>query len=362
MQKIIEINGNYEPLDELFTDSKKIFLVCDGSYQFLKIGSYFDDLTNVVKFSDFKPNPDYESVKKAVALYRSEGCSSIVAVGGGSAIDLAKCVKLYANMNDNKAYIEQEIVPNEIPLIAVPTTAGTGSEATRYAVIYYQGNKQSITHESCIPSTVIFDASALDTLPDYQRKSTMLDALCHAIESFWSVNSTDESKEYSKEAIKLILENMDGYLANDKTANRNMLKAANAAGKTINITQTTAGHAMCYKLTSLFGIAHGQAAAMCVRKLLPYMVSHTDKCIDVRGEDYLNHTFVEIANAMGCDSVEPMCERFDSIYLDLAFPKVSYTEEDITTLTHSVNPVRLKNHPIALDLETIELLYRQILE
>lgn len=362
MQKIIEINGSYEPLDELFSDSERILLVCDGSYKFLKIGSYFDALTNVVKFSDFKPNPDYDSVRKAVALYRSEGCSSIVAVGGGSAIDLAKCVKLYANMNDDKEYIEQEIVPNEIPLIAVPTTAGTGSEATRYAVIYYQGNKQSVTHEGCIPSTVIFDASALDTLPDYQRKSTMLDALCHAIESFWSVNSTDESKVYSKEAIKLILENMDGYLANDKTANRNMLNAANTAGKAINITQTTAGHAMCYKLTSLFGIAHGQAAAMCVRKLLPYMVPHTDKCIDVRGEDYLNHTFVEIANAMGCDSVETMCERFDSIYCSLDLPKVSYTEEDITTLTHSVNPVRLKNHPIALDLETIESLYRQILE
>lgn len=362
MQRIVEINGSYEPLDELFSHNEKLFLVCDDSYQFLKIGSYFDTLSNVVKFSDFKPNPDYESVKKAVALYRREDCNSIVAVGGGSAIDLAKCVKLYANMNDDKEYIEQEIVPNDIPLIAVPTTAGTGSEATRYAVIYYQGNKQSVTHTSCIPSTVIFDASALDTLPDYQRKSTMLDALCHAIESFWSVNSTDKSKVYSKEAIKLILENMDSYLANDKTANRSMLKAANTAGKAINITQTTAGHAMCYKLTSLFGIAHGQAAAMCVRKLLPYMVSHTGKCIDGRGEDYLNRTFMEIAEAMGCDSIESMCERFDSIYQSLAFSKVRYIEEDITTLTHSVNPVRLKNHPIALDLETIESLYRQILE
>ena len=362
MQRVIEIQDNNENLRDLFEPTEKIFLVCDGSFSYLRIGKYFDTLPNIVKFSDFQPNPDYESVKKAVALYRSEGCNSIVAVGGGSAIDLAKCVKLYANMSDDKEYIEQEIVTNEIPLIAVPTTAGTGSEATRYAVVYYQGNKQSVTHTSCIPSTVIFDASALDTLPDYQRKSTMLDALCHAIESFWSVNSTDVSKVYSREAIKLILENMDGYLANDKTANRNMLKAANIAGKAINITQTTAGHAMCYKLTSLFGVAHGQAAAMCVRKLLPYMVSHTNNCIDGRGEDYLNRIFIEIADAMGCDSVEPMCERFDSIYQALAFPKVSYTEEDVEALTHSVNPVRLKNHPIALDLETIESLYRQILE
>lgn len=361
MQRIIEIQDNYEIIRNLFEPTEKVFLVCDGSFSYLKIGKYFDTMPNLVKFSDFKPNPDYESVKKAVALYRREGCNRIIAIGGGSAIDLAKCVKLYACMSDDKEYIDQEIIPNDIPLVAVPTTAGTGSEATRYAVIYYQGNKQSITHESCIPSVVIFDASALETLPDYQRKCTMLDALCHAIESFWSVNSTDKSKMYSKEAIKLILENMDGYLANDKTANRNMLKAANTAGKAINITQTTAGHAMCYKLTSMFGIAHGQAAAMCVRKLLPYMTTNADKCIDTRGNDYLNHIFIEIADAMGCDSAESMCERFDSIYQSLALPKANYTEEDINALSHSVNPVRLKNHPILLDLNTIELLYRQIL-
>lgn len=361
MQRVIEIQDNYENLRDLFEPTEKIFLVCNGSFSYLKIGKYFDTLPNIVKFSDFQPNPDYESVKKAVALYRHEGCFSIVAIGGGSAIDLAKCVKLYANMSDDKEFIDQEIIPNDIPLVAVPTTAGTGSEATRYAVIYYQGNKQSITHDSCIPSVVIFDASALETLPDYQRKCTMFDALCHAIESFWSVNSTDESKAYSKEAIKLILENMDGYLANEKTANRNMLKAANTAGKAINITQTTAGHAMCYKLTSLFGIAHGQAAAMCVRKLLPYMVSHTEKCIDARGKSYLEAVFAELSQAMGCSDSSKLYDKFESIYQSMHFEKPKYTERDIEELTHSVNPVRLKNHPIALDLETIESLYQQIL-
>ena len=361
MQRVIDIQDNYENLRDLFEPTEKIFLVCDGSFSYLKIGKYFDTLPNIVKFSDFQPNPDYESVKKAVALYRHEGCFSIVAIGGGSAIDLAKCVKLYANMSDDKEFIDQEIIPNDIPLVAVPTTAGTGSEATRYAVIYYQGNKQSITHESCIPSVVIFDASALETLPDYQRKCTMLDALCHAIESFWSVNSTDQSKVYSKEAIKLILENMDGYLSNDKTANRHMLKAANTAGKAINITQTTAGHAMCYKLTSLFGIAHGQAAAMCVRKLLPYMVSHTEKCIDARGKSYLEAVFAELSQVMGCSDSSKLYDKFESIYQSMHFEKPKYTERDIEELTHSVNPVRLKNHPIALDLETIESLYQQIL-
>lgn len=109
------------------------------------------------------------------------------------------------------------------------------------------------------------DASVLKTLPDYQKKATMCDALCHAIESFWSVNSTDKSKEYSMAAIQNVMKHMDGYLANTDEGNAGMLLAANTAGKAINITQTTAGHAMCYKLTSMFSSAHGHAAILCDR-------------------------------------------------------------------------------------------------
>ena len=93
----------------------------------------------------------------------------------------------------------------------------------------------------------------------------MMDAFCHALESFWSVNSTEESRRYSKEAIELVLENMEEYLLNTTDGNAGMLLAANIVGKAINITQTTARHAMCYKITSLFGCAHGHAAVLCDR-------------------------------------------------------------------------------------------------
>ena len=83
------------------------------------------------------------------------------------------------------------------------------------------------------------DSNALKTLPLYQKKATMCDALCHAIESFWSVNSTEESKKYSKDAIETIMKHMDGYLHNTDEGNAGMLIAANTAGKAINITQTT---------------------------------------------------------------------------------------------------------------------------
>ena len=267
-QTIITSKENYRELDQWMEGKGKgkVLLVCDASLPFLGIKKYFDDREErFVKFNDFQPNPLYESVVKGVEVYHKEDCDSIIAVGGGSAMDVAKCIKLYSNLpgdGANGAWLKADAVPNDIPFLAIPTTAGTGSEATRYAVVYYEGAKQSVTSESFIPKTVLMDPDVLKTLPMYQKKSTMCDALCHAIESFWSVNSTDESKEYSKAAIHGVIDNMDGYLNNTEDGRSGMLRAANIAGKAINITQTTAGHAMCYKITSLFKCAHGHAAIL----------------------------------------------------------------------------------------------------
>lgn len=367
-QKIITADNNYIELDNVIKESKRknIMLVCDGSLRFLKIKNYFETVAVrlgvvLTVFSNFTSNPLYESVKEGVRVFRKNNCQMLIAVGGGSAMDVAKCIKLYSNMDENRNYMTQAIVPNNIPLLAFPTTAGTGSEATRYAVIYYNGEKQSVADESCIPTVVLMDPSVLKTLPLYQKKSTMLDALCHAMESFWSVNSTEESRGYSETAIEMIMSNMDLYLANEESGNAAMLKASNTAGKAINISQTTAGHAMCYKLTSMYGITHGHAAALCVSKLFPFMVTHTEKCIDPRGEDFLKGVFRSIAYAMGCDNAEMACKKFSDLLrtLDMSVPEV--TSEDINTLKKSVNPTRLKNNPVGLDIDDIEKLYREIL-
>lgn len=351
---------SYEELDRYL--GEKVLLVCDSSIGYLKINDYFNGKENIVRFSDFVPNPLYESVVKGVELFHKENCDTIVAVGGGSAMDVAKCIKLYSNMNGEENYLKQKIVPNDVPLIAVPTTAGTGSEATRYAVIYYEGEKQSVADYSCIPSIVLFDTSVLETLPLYQKKATLMDAMCHSIESFWSVNSTDESKEYSKEAISLIVNNYKDYLAGDNSKNELMLKASHIAGKAINITQTTAGHAMSYKLTSLFKIAHGHAAALCIKGIWPFMVKHTGGCIDLRGEEYLKNTFAEISDAMGCSCVEEAIDMFRNMVdeLELNVPD-NVTDKDYEVLKNSVNPVRLKNNPVALSVEDIDVIYHSIL-
>ena len=124
---------------------------------------------------------------------------------------------------------------------------------------------------------------------------------------------------------------------------------------------------MCYKITSLFGIAHGHAAILCDRVLLPWMIQNTDKCIDHRGADYLKDLFVEIAEAMGCvdrngrGDVDAAAAKLNAIFDSLELPVPAATEEQFAILKSSVNPVRLKNHPIALDAETIDMLYHKIL-
>ncbi len=360
----------FQRIDTFISENgiKSIFLVHGSSLSRLAIRTYIDSLrehlgVHIVSFSDFQPNPEYDSIVKGVELFNRENCDAIVAVGGGSAIDVAKCIRLFSRMDHSKSYMEQEIVSNDIPFIVMPTTAGTGSEATRFAVYYHNGEKQSATDDSSIPSLVIMDPSVLETLPDYQKKVTMLDAMCHAVESYWSVNSTEESKSYAKEALKLIIDNKDSYLANEEQGNANMLKAANIAGKAINISFTTAGHAMCYKITKMYDVPHGYAAALCVAKLWRYMIDNTDKCIDKRGSTYISKVFDELAVIMGGKDIQDGPVLFgkflEELNLDVPKPRSS---EDYDILIKSVNMDRMKNHPIRLDESVIRDLYHQIFE
>lgn len=370
-QQIISAADNYRQLDHWFLKNglEIVLLVCGKSIEKQNINAYFESVeerlgTKVIRFMDFSSNPSYESIQKGVEAFRNKSCQGILAVGGGSAMDVAKCIKLYADMKgngDGGAWLKQTAVPNVIPFLAIPTTAGTGSEATRFAVVYYEGAKQSITSECFIPGTVLMDADMLKTLPEYQKRATMMDALCHAIESFWSVNSTEESKVYSRQAINMIMVHMEGYLANTHEGNAGMLLAANMAGKAINITQTTAGHAMCYKITSIFGCAHGHAAALCDRVLYPWMIENIEKCSDPRGVEYLKTTLDEIGQAMGCEDSKQGADKLNQLFNNLKLEIPEAAADQFQLLKTSVNTVRLKNHPITLDTDTIDFLYHQIL-
>jgi len=248
-------------------------------------------------------------------------------------------------------FLRQKFFDSGIPLIALPTTAGTGSESTKFAVIYYEDKKQSVTHDSIIPDFAILVPSLLETLPLYQKKCTLLDALCQGIESWWSQNSTPESVEYSKKAVRGIIKNYRLYLSGE--ANEEIMLSANFAGRAINITQTTAAHAMSYKITSLFSLPHGHAVAICLPYIWEYMISHQEKCIDPRGSNYLANVFLDIAKVLNCSTPQKGVEflRLMLSQLGIFSPKVTDTQLDI--LTASVNPERLRNNPVELDNQTI---------
>ena len=140
-QRIIEPGEQYSGLDNWIKESgcRKILLVCDGSVRYQKkLNEHLAEAdgtgAEIIRFSGFQPNPLYENVQNGVQVFRKEQCDGIMAIGGGSAIDVAKCVKLYSNLpgdGENGAWLDAETVPNDIPFLAAPTTAGTGSEASR---------------------------------------------------------------------------------------------------------------------------------------------------------------------------------------------------------------------------------------
>ncbi|MCM1231544.1 MAG: phosphonoacetaldehyde reductase [Ruminococcus flavefaciens] len=368
-QRYLEGNNYKEELHKLFVTEKyrAIFLVCGNSAEKLDIFQWLHTEVRklgrrMIVFQKFEPNPKYSSVELAINQFISNECDIIIAVGGGSAIDVAKCVKLGWEMKREGGRLIQSAHVRNVPMIAVPTTAGTGSEATQFAVIYYEGEKQSVSHPAGLPEYVVLDENNLRTLPICQRKATVLDALSHAIESMWSVNSNDESCEYAEHAIRRIICSMNRYIR-EAGAEKELLIAANEAGKAINFTKTTAAHAMCYKLTSLYGIPHGCAVMLCLPELWEFMCAHTDKCADGRGKEFLEGQFQRIAACLGHlsakDAIEYLKQLRKDWEVDFAY---EIKDDEMDLLVSAVNVERLKGNPVELTKKDLKELYRKILK
>ena len=306
-------------------------------------------------FSGFTPNPTYEEVMVGVRTYQVYGCDSIVSFGGGSAIDVAKCVKIFAPMpaDAEERYAEGLYDYSPIPHIAVPTTAGTGSESTHIAVCYVDGRKVSVHHDCLLPEAAILDAGLLASLPANQRGATFMDALCQAIESHWSVGSTEASREISSEAIRVLNGCAKDYLAGNANAARDAMRGANLAGQAINITMTTAAHAMSYGLTSIKGLPHGHAVALC----LPYV---WEVLLNSKSEE-VSQRLGEIAEAMVAASAEEALNLFRSLFAMTGLESmVAGTAADIDALTESVDTNRLGNFPAKLDEGALKDIYSGI--
>jgi len=357
---------------------QRIFLVAGSSFSKLPIGKELQELFSELgiafyHFSDFRANPRLEEVEEGIQAFSAFRGDSILAVGGGSALDTAKCIKLFTGLSKEKPYPEQEFQENGIPLLVHPTTAGTGSESTPFAVIYQDGEKCSVEHESIYPKYRIEDSRSLRSLSLYQKKATLLDALSHAMEAIWSKYSNEDSRAYGQKAISLILMNYKAYLSleNEKDAKNlggavalegpseqvleDVAEAANLAGKAIAVTKTTAGHALSYKLGSIYQLPHGLATAMVNRALYPFMCREKNRMTDPENLLFL-------AKCFSAETEEEGAKRYREILEDLEIlPTLSVKEGDLENLVAAVNPERLSNHPIALREEDIGLLYKEIL-
>ena len=135
-----------------------------------------------------------------------------------------------------------------------------------------------------------------------------------------------------------------------------------SSGRAINLTQTTAAHAMSYKLTSLYGLPHGHAVAVCLPEVWEYMTSHSEACIDERGAEHLKKVFSEIAETLGCENTERAIRWFRELLdeLEIGRPLSGDREKELNLLAASVNPVRLKNNPVALSGDILRKMYERI--
>ena len=336
LSKILEVEKAKKAL--VFTGRK--------SYEAIKpiVEKEFLDC-EITYYCNFSTNPKKEEIDIAIKELNND-FDIIVAVGGGSVIDFAKAYRYYAK---------------PLKLIAIPTTCGTGSEATQFAVIYINGVKHSLDEPTILPDYAIIDSQFVENNPKYLKACTAMDAYCQAIESYWAVKSTEESRNYAKQAIQLCKENIIEYVnSNNSEISEKMVLASNLAGKAINISRTTAAHALSYKITSEYGIPHGHAVALTISQLFEFNKNVNEQnCADTRGVNFVKDRMKELSQLVSNEPKKYFSNLFKQIELENLFSKIGVN--DIDLIVSSVNIQRLKNNPTMLNNFDINIFFKGVI-
>lgn len=282
----------------------------------------------VTEYVDFSVNPKDEEALTGVRLLLETKPDVMIAIGGGSAMDMSKLIRHYAT---ERGYV--------VPLWAVPTTAGTGAEATHFAVVYKDGVKHSMEADDILPDVAILYPPFTYGNNAYLTACTGFDALAQAIEAYWNPKATDESKQYSIRAINMIYKHLPECIAHPEQVKLRdeLLQGAYWAGRAINITKTTAPHAFSYVFTSKYGYPHGHAVAL----TFPFFMK-------LNGSQEL----FELLEMSADKSIEQMEKYISSLGLSLKLR----TSIDVRSALQAVNLQRLANNPVELNAEiTAEL-------
>lgn len=347
--------------------AKRIWLVT-GRSSFEKCGAaaiVADTIGDRVvgRFTEISENPTIDEVRHGVAALRGVGADLVVAIGGGAPMDFAKQVNVCAaNEGDPLHYVSGAAVPTQpgLPLIACPTTAGTGSEVTPFAVCYEGLRKYSFAHPFLQPSAALIDPDLTETVPREQAASCALDALAQLIESFWAISATDESRAYSRRGIPLLLDNVHAAVnRNDRNARKALAEAAHLSGRAISIAKTTAAHAVSYPISQLWGLPHGHAVMMTLPAFVEFNAGVTeDDCAHPLGARFVHQLIQELVSLFGARDAHEAAILLDSIVHELGlhrdFARAGINGPDeIRRIVDHVNVERMRNNPRLLSADSL---------
>ncbi len=330
--------------------------------------SPFEKSFTCTHFSDFTPNPAIEEGIRGAKLFNERKCEAILAVGGGSSIDVAKLVNVYQAHPGKELELSKglEKLSNQLaPLIAVPTTAGSGSEATHFAVVYVDGVKYSLADQNMLPQITLLNPEFLAGLKGPQLWAPTFDIACQAIESFWAVAATDETRTTAFNALQLVWPIIEAAKAPSVRERSRLFTAANLAGKAINVTKTTAPHALSYTLSSRYGSPHGNAVAVLLRPFFSFNLTMASANLArLVKTDGLKKQMQEIFACLGASN----CAEADTIWkaalercgLPSTLRQVGLSSpNEIDQLVNCVNAERLHNHPVKLNSNTLYYLVKE---
>ncbi len=275
--------GSLNKLPEILkaNESDHVFLISDRGLERLGVVKRVQDIIEAggmacTAFLDVVPNPTINVVNEATELYKTCGSTSIVALGGGSPLDVAKAVGILATYGGEITdYEGLNKVPGPIvPTIAIPTTAGTGSEATASSVITDEARnyKFSVISYETLPKYALLDPELIMTAPAFIAASVGIDALIHAIEAYLSRQASPFTDAMAEKAMELIGANLRRFVANrqDVEAASAMMVGSNFAGMAFAFARLGNVHAMSHPVSAYFHVAHGVANAVLLPTVMEY--------------------------------------------------------------------------------------------
>lgn len=339
-----------KPRKIFFVHGKQSYAQCGAKKEFDKI---LENLSadRLLEFSDFSANPEYTDLLKALEICNEFQPDLIMAVGGGSAIDMAKLVRFfhsYEGSVENGRYSKKSPL---IPLVAVPTTSGTGAEATHFAVVYKDKTKYSVGHDDVLPNIAVVYPPFTYRNPPYLTACSGFDALAQGIEALWNRNASEESDSYARKAIELIFPNLPLAVKSPTEEVRDKLSEGSYwAGKAINITKTTAPHAFSYPFTSYYGLPHGHAVAICFPAIAEYNIMNDNSL--KRKLNFLIEWLPESGS---------ISERFSRYLNDIGLT-IQHGKFDLELLVKGINVERLSNNPVRINGEQAKKILGDVIQ